>query len=691
MHQQKNAAAGRRGRTMRGSFLIGMVTAGLVGGLVGMPIARAQEAQPGDPGIEPPPEMTQPTRERGARPEQTGSVDQSGFPQVVDSPNVPDPAVDGRTFTVSSINLAYLMEHPQLPPIDELMDVRVELVQTPQGFVGPRAGLPTVSMSLHDLSSGQARELYESAIVAVGRALVREFGHRQILGVVIAPDPEQIDQGEDLRGGSTELTLVIYNVVAGTVKTIASGERIAVEDRIDSRKHRRILSNSPIMPYDPSVGGKRRDLILRDELDEYAMRLSRHPGRRVDVAVARGGGEAEAEVQYLVQESKPWTVYFQLSNTGTKNTSEWRERFGFVHNQLTNRDDTLSIEYITAGFDASHAVVGSYESRMGDLEWLRWRISGSYNEYDASEVGALREDFEGSGWTWGGDLIANVYQKGNLFVDVVGGIRYEHIEVTNVTLGAVSEGEDDLFVPHLGVQVEKVGETFNVFGSLNFEWTVSEISGATAESLERLGRLSPDEDWYTLQWNVQTSFYLEPLFNYAAWADPSTPETSTLAHEMFLSFRGQYAFGHRLIPNAEQVLGGLYTVRGYEESSVAGDTTWVGTLEYRFHLPRMLSIDPDPKGRLFGREFKTRPQQVYARPDWDLILKGFLDVGQSKNSDRRVFERDETLVGAGVGLELSIFNNVSFRTDWGFVLDEVGDGQQEVGDNRLHVVLTILF
>ncbi|MCL4221604.1 MAG: hypothetical protein KJZ65_09550 [Phycisphaerales bacterium] len=688
MHQQKLAAASQRGRALRGSLLISMVTAGLVGGLVGMPSAWAQEVQPEDPGIPPPPEMVgQPAARSGQAP----AVDASGFPEVVSSPNVPDPAVDGKTFTVSSINLAYLLEHPQLPPIDELMDVRVELVQTPQGWVGPRPGLPTMSMSLHDLSSGQPRELYESAIMAIGRALVKEFGRRQILGVVVAPDPAQIDQGADLREGSTELTLMIYNVVAGTVKTIASGERIAVEDRIDSRKHRRILSNSPILPYDPSVGGERRDLILRDKLDEYAMRLSRHPGRRVDVAVARGAGEAEAEVQYLVQESKPWTVYFQLSNTGTKNTAEWRERFGFVHNQLTNRDDILSLEYITAGFDASHAVVGSYEARMGDLEWLRWRVSGTYNEYDASEVGALREDFEGTGWTWGGDLIANVFQKGNLFVDVVGGIRYEHIEVSNVTLGALSEGEDDLFIPHLGVQVERVGETFNVFGSLNFEWTVSEISGATVDSLERLGRLSPDEDWYTLQWDVQTSFYLEPLFNYAAWADPSTPESSTLAHEMFLSFRGQYAFGHRLIPNAEQVLGGLYTVRGYEESSTAGDTTWVGTVEYRFHLPRSLKIDPDPKGRLFGREFKARPQQVYARPDWDLIFKGFLDVGQTKNSDRRVFERDETLVGAGVGMELSIYNNISFRTDWGFVLDEVGDGQQEVGDNRLHVVLTILF
>ena len=42
--------------------------------------------------------------------------------------------------------------------------------------------------------------------------------------------------------------------------------------------------------------------------------------------------------------------------------------------------------------------------------------------------------------------------------------------------------------------------------------------------------------------------------------------------EVALSVRGQYSFDDRLIPQNEDVAGGLYSVRGYEESETAGDT-----------------------------------------------------------------------------------------------------------------------
>ena len=46
---------------------------------------------------------------------------------------------------------------------------------------------------------------------------------------------------------------------------------------------------------------------------------------------------------------------------------------------------------------------------------------------------------------------------------------------------------------------------------------------------------------------------------------------------------------NRLIPHAEYVVGGLYTVRGYPENALAGDTTLVFTTEYRFYVPRAVN------------------------------------------------------------------------------------------------------
>jgi hemolysin activation/secretion protein len=63
------------------------------------------------------------------------------------------------------------------------------------------------------------------------------------------------------------------------------------------------------------------------------------------------------------------------------------------------------------------------------------------------------------------------------------------------------------------------------------------------------------------------------------------------------------------------------------------------------------------------------------------------------NSDRKVFEQDETLIGAGLGLELQVLRYLNARVDWGFVLQDIElPGEDvEVGDNRLHFVVTVSF
>ena len=113
---------------------------------------------------------------------------------------------------------------------------------------------------------------------------------------------------------------------------------------------------------------------------------------------------------------------------------------------------------------------------------------------------------------------------------------------------------------------------------------------------------------------------------------------STLAHELYFSFRGQWALGYRLIPQFEQAAGGFYSVRGYPEAVTAGDTVFLATAEYRFHLARALGVAPNPtKIKVFGDPFRVLPEQPYQRPDWDCILRGFhrSGPGSPKQQDRR--------------------------------------------------------
>ncbi len=190
-----------------------------------------------------------------------------------------------------------------------------------------------------------------------------------------------------------------------------------------------------------------------------------------------------------------------------------------------------------------------------------------------------------------------------------------------------------------------------------------------------------------LQLEGSHSFYLEPLLEPEAFASGK----GTLAHELYFGGRAQYAFDYRLMPQSEQVMGGLYTVRGYPESVVAGDSMFVVTGEYRFHLPRALAVQPDPtRTRVFGQPFRFSPQQPYGRPDWDLILRTFVDAGRTVSSQHQAFEENNTLVGTGVGLELQIKQNFNIRVDWGIALESV-PGVVEGGSNRFHIIATFLY
>ena len=84
------------------------------------------------------------------------------------------------------------------------------------------------------------------------------------------------------------------------------------------------------------------------------------------------------------------------------------------------------------------------------------------------------------------------------------------------------------------------------------------------------------------------------------------------------------------------------------------------------------------------------PQHAYGRADWDLIFRGFFDIGRVLQSERQLVERHQTLMGAGVGVQLLYRRNLDVRLDYGFTLEEI-PGVVDSGSGRLHFVATILF
>ena len=621
--------------------------------------------------------------------------DESDSNRLAPQPGLPEPPAEEVAldpYAVDQLTFRYLEEHPDHPDVDLYLDVEVELVETTSGYIAPRDGFTSVTIRLRDIPNLSTKSFFLSALQAILLRVVERIGQEDLLGMYVFPNPAEIQPGtgQDLREiGNDSMTMLIATGIIRQTRTLAFGERIPDEERENNELHRKIISRSPLRVWDMNLETPRNDLLKRTPLDEYLARQNRLPGRRIDAAVSAADDPAGGVVlDFLIAENKPWLLYGQVSNTGTKQTDRLRERFGLIRNQFLDNDDILSLEYVTATFDQANAIIGYYEAPFFDSESLRWRASGSWSEFTASEVGFADETFTGNSWSAGVEFYLNVYQKSEFFLDLTGGARWMYVKVNNQVVNIV--GASDFFLPFVGFRIERVTTTTTTLADVRLEWNVSSVAGTDRADINQLGRLFVEDDWIVLKWKAEHSFFLEPLVNLEAWEDISTRESSTLAHEIALTFRGQYAFDNRLIPQAEQVVGGLYSVRGYPESGVAGDSVFIGSLEYRFHFPKSFPYEEEPS-TLFDRPFRKVPQEPYGVADWDLIFRTFLDMGYSSISDPLSFENDQSLMSVGVGLEFSLYRNINLRVDWGYVLDALADDVVPTGSNRAHFVATFIF
>lgn len=644
------------------------------------------------------------------RPEAPGPIGPA--PATAPSPGPPADALPAAAevpeFAVSRFVLSYVDQNPGLPRLADLEgETTVALAQVPGGFVSSAPAAQARAYTLAELnellSVGRAPRFSRQALRAVTAGVFEAMRARGYIGLLIVADPEDIfvdvrDPSADLASeqnlwsdlrppGRTTLGLRLYTARVVRLRTVAQGDRVPEAQRVDNPVHARIVAHSPVKPGEPGAPSG-RELLRRDLLDDYTLFLNRHPGRRVDAAVSLAEQPQEVVLDYLVRENKPWLLYYQLANNGTEQTDRLRHRFGFIHNQLTNNDDILSIDYVTAGFKDTYALLGSYDFPLVG-ERLRLRAFGAYSEFDASEVGRADERFTGTSWSGGVDLAWNLFQRRELFVDVVGGARWEKVEVDNQTVDLT--GQEDFFIVGGGLRAERLTDLESTTVNVRAEGNVSSVAGTDDLAIDDLGRLDADADWVTVQFSAEHSLYLEPLLDARRFREGR----STLAHEVALRVRGQYTPEARLAPSFQGIAGGSDSVRGYPESVAAGDTSVIGTVEYRVHLPRLLTPSDElgtAPGMILGQTFRARPQTRYARPDWDLVLKAFFDGGRTINNDALSFEEDQTLLSAGVGVELVIGRYVNVRVDWGVALEEIeAPTPVSAGDSELHLVATLIF
>ena len=429
-----------------------------------------------------------------------------------------------RSYPVGSFEIEYVLPHPDQPSVDVLLGLEVELRVTPGGLMPPHPATRNVRFRLSEVP--ERSRFYAPGLRHVSREIVAEFTRRGIGGVLVTVPELEEGSGRDLRPvGDERLLLRIWTGRVQQVATIADGERfgdLGVAERSDRPEHAFILRDSPV-----KAGGD-QGLLRIDEVENYAFKLSRHPGRRVDAKLSPGDFPGTSRLDYHVGENKPWLAYAQISNTGTEATTLARERFGLLHYQLTGHDDVLRLDYVTGNFTEVNGIWGSYEGPIYQTPELRWLVRGSASRYDASEVGVARLDFQGDQWDAGGRLSWNFYQRRELFVDLFAGLRWRYVSVDDKLFGQISK--DDFFLPEVGLLLTRYADTSALLFETSFEANAGSVAGTDRASLTGLGRLNPTVDFKILKWNAWARCTWSPCSAVAAGktrAHPRAPPWPT--------------------------------------------------------------------------------------------------------------------------------------------------------------------
>ncbi len=611
-------------------------------------------------------------------------------------------ALGGDAVVVDRFEFSYGLEHPDLPALTEVGQSTVRLARA--GDVWYVAGAGTAeSESLAQLPAGDSYGA--EALQEVAQGVVRWFNARGIFGVwVMYPDFEMSSSAiSDRRpAGDRTARLVIWASQVAEVRTLARGSRLKQDVAINNPKHQHLRAGSPLRPALASE--QQGSLFCGPVLEEYLRELSRHPGRRVEASIASSGEPGKIVLDYLVNETKPWEFFSQIANTGTASTGEWRGRVGFAHNQLTNHDDVLNLDVISAPDLETYATFAAYRIPLLRPTTLFARLYGSFGDFLSSDATLQDLRFVGKNWLGGCEFSNDLRLPRGWILSSALGAEFVHYEIkTQISESTLGSGYSNFLIPHLSETLATQGDKGSVSATLRLETTVGGVENMNpTDGVPTLGRIGADANWTALRWNIDSTVYLDRLFVSREQA------TQFPVNELSLRTRGKILLrGDKLIPQVQDPVGGAFSVRGYPESVLAADEVALATLEYAFHLP--CALKQGPAGSLFGEPFRWRATSSRQAPDWDLIFRAFFDYGrrsvspssQSSSSASVVplIDRSVNLAGIGGGLELVVRHNLSIRCDVGLALDELRDsarpaGQQVVvrsGNTEVHLVSTFVW
>ncbi|MCE5184735.1 MAG: hypothetical protein LLF76_01240 [Planctomycetaceae bacterium] len=491
------------------------------------------------------------------------------------------------------------------------------------------------------IETGQRQQVSARTIQGFTQYLLWKYQKQGYAGIYVYVPAEAFVAGQDLSQGR----LPIHITEAGIASVV--GQYYTVNN---DPVERGFLRNSALLNWSPVKEG---EPVNRKKLDDYLNLMNLNPDRYVSAAVSRGEEPNSLQIRYNVYEACPWHYFVQVDNSGTEDI-EWTPRFGIINTNLLGYDDKLTAVYQAvpdSTWNEEYAVFGSYDFPiMGPR--LRLNLFAGYNEFDIGDSPLV--NFLGRGMFAGGTLRFNLHQYEDWFFDITGSLSYEESKISTLF--------EDFFNIDTNLHMFMGGYGLEVYRTLDMKETAFSVNYLTLLD-------GSDEANFTASRGADDDFSL-----YTTRARHSQYLDASKVHRVSGAVTW-ITTNDRLVPAKMTTFGGMYTVRGYDESEIIADEGFLASLQYEYDLVRSGQV------ALFGKETDEDTRKPFLRK---LAPLAFIDYGLAQIESPTADEtRDRELASVGGGIITELGNNFMGTVYYGYPLIETEDTRE--GKGRLNV------
>ncbi len=354
-----------------------------------------------------------------------------------------------------------------------------------------------------------------------------------------------------------------------------------------------------------------------EELSRELIIANNHPSKQVTIRIKHSKEPDSVDAELAVKDQRPWQFFTGLNNIGTEETGEFRLTGGYQHTNLMNLDDTLTISYTSSPGHFSDVKQYGANYRL-PLYALSGSLSVYYSRSDV-DSGTIEQVFDVSGaGKFLGASFTHTFRNWN---------NYRHRATFGIDDKIFKNDINFQGIP-LGVDVRSRPLTLAYSGewrfeqaSLNYQLSyLRNITGGSSSdsSTYAAARLGATQTWEAFRFVTSGSYSLPK-----GWLAVA-------------SLSGQYT-DEALISGEQFGVGGINSVRGFEERAISGD-----------------------RGVRFSLEAWTPPLK------YNIRLLGFMDSGYIRIVDASAGQIDkDTIVSLGLGLRWRWNDKLSVNFDYG--------------------------